>query len=196
VTTPGVLPAPSADLLAALHEIDGVRSVVGEQSGALRLDLHPDADASRVDAAVATLLADRFGINGATTDALERMGPVVADGRLAVDELELTERGGAVAARVAMNLEGRSVPGAAEADSAAEAVTTAILLALEELTEDAVIGTIDSVRVDSDGIARVRLRLDVDGAEETAEAEAAVLRSVPQAVVRAVLTAVEPHLPG
>ena len=102
---------------------------------------------------------------------------------------------GTVAARVGMSLDGRSAPGSAEAESAAEAVGAAILLALEELTEDAVIGTIDGVRVDSDGIARVRLRLDVDGTEELAEAEAAVLRSAPQAVVRAVLTAVEPHLP-
>ena len=196
MTTPAAFLSPSDNLLAALRDIDGIESVVGEPSGTWRLDLRPDADPSRVDAAVAGLLADRFGIPGATTDLLERMGPVVADGRLAVDELELLDRPGAVVARVGMSFDGRTAPGSAEAESAAEAVGTAILLALEELTEDAVIGTIDGVRVDSDGIARVRLRLDVDGTEELAEAEAAVLRSAPQAVVRAVLTAVEPHLPS
>ena len=195
MTTPASFSAPPTDLLAALREIDGVESVLGEPSGAWRLDLRSDADATRVDAAVAGLLSDRFGLVGATTDLVERMGPVVADGRLAVEELELVDRPGAVSARVGMSLDGRSAPGSAEAESAAEAVGAAILLALEELTEDAVIGTIDGVRVDSDGIARVRLRLDVDGTEELAEAEAAVLRSTPQAVVRAVLTAVEPHLP-
>lgn len=191
-----MLPAPSPELLAALREVDGVGSAVGEPSGDVRLDLHPDADAARVEAAVAALLADRFGIAGATPDLIERMGPVSADGRLSLEELELTHRVGTVTARVVTSLEGRSASGVADAGSAAEAVTTAILLSLEELTEDAVIGTIEGVRVDSDGIARVRLRLDVDGTEEAAEAEAAVLRSEPQAVVRAMLTAVEPHLPS
>jgi hypothetical protein len=196
VTTPALLSTPSPEILAALHDVDGVDAVVGEPSGALRLDLHPNADATRVDAAVTALLADRFGIAGATTDLLRRMGPVAADGRLTLDDLELSSRADHVVARLAVSFDGRSAPGAAEAETAAEAVTTAILLALEELTEDAVIGTIEGARVDSDGIARVRLRLDVDGAEEPAEAEAAVLRSEPQAVVRAVLTAVEPHLPS
>lgn len=189
------LPAPSPELIAALRQLPGVGDVGGDPSGALRIDLTADADAAAVRAAVTTLATERFG-PGVRTDSVERMGPVSGDARLALDELVLTESaGGRTSAQVRMSVEGRSAAGTAEADGAADAVVTAILLALEELTEDAVIGTIESARVDSDGIARVRLRLDVDGTEEPAEAEAAVLRSAPQAIVRAVLTAVEPHLP-
>jgi len=77
------------------------------------------------------------------------------------------------------------------------AVATALLLALEELTEDAVIGSVESIAFpDGGGTASVRLRLDIDGAEVEAEASVPVLGHRPQALARAVLAAVEPHLPN
>jgi hypothetical protein len=196
VTSPATLSAPALDLVAALRQVPGIGAVTADRSGALRIDLADDADAETVRSSVLAVTEQRFG-PGASTVTAERIGPVTADARLALEELVLTDLAPErTAAEVSMTLEGRSATGAAEAAVASEAVVTAILLALEELTEDAVIGTIESARIDSDGIARVRLRLDVDGTEEAAEAEAAVLRSAPQAIVRAVLTAVEPHLPG
>jgi hypothetical protein len=187
-------PAPSDELIDAVRALDGVRAAASAaEPGVLRVELVDGADEQAVGAVVDALLRDRFGVTSETV-VEDEIGPMPADGRLGLERLVLTSGGGA-RAEVLLGLDGRTAPGAADADGAAEAIAAALLLALEELTEDAVIGTIDNVREDSDGVARVRLRLDVDGAEVVATGEAAVVRSRVQAVVRALLVAIEPHLP-
>ena len=188
-------PAPSDELIDAVRAVDGVSEVtrVPEASSALRVGLVDGTDERAVGAMVDAVLRDRFGL-ASETETVDEIGPMPADGRLCLERLVLT-RGRGVRAEVVLGVDGRSAPGAASAEGASEAIGTALLLALEELTEDAVIGTIENVRDDSDGVARVRLRLDVDGAEVTTTGEAAVVRSRAQAIVRALLVAIEPHLP-
>jgi hypothetical protein len=184
----------NADLIDAVRAVDGVRAVASSaEAGVLRVELADGTDEKAVGAMVDTVLQERFGLT-AEAEAEDEIGPMPADGRLSLERLVLTTGRGA-RAEVLIGLDGRSASGAASTEGATEAIATALLLSLEELTEDAVIGTIENVREDSDGVARVRLRLDVDGAEVIATGEAAVVRSRAQAVVRALLVAIEPHLP-
>ena len=206
MTTSSTLSADSPDLLAALADLDGVDGVTPEAADALRVRLNGDQDQRAVSTSIATVLRERFGVSGARTSTVEEIGAIEGEGRLALERLVLVAGNGGATADVVVRLDDRTAPGSAsssgagpaastEAEAAGAAITTALLLALEELTEDAVIGGIERVGIDSDGVARVRLRLDVDGADVPASGEAAVIRHRPQAVVRAVLAAVEPHLP-
>jgi hypothetical protein len=195
---------PSTDLLAALADLDGVVDVTpdsaGGQAGRLQLTLADGADESRVLADTEALLASHVGPGSRRLGAVEEIGRVNGDGRLALEQLRLVLTDESVAASMTLALDDRTAQGAAEVsrvgDTAmAEVVVGAALLALEELTEDAVIGTVERAAVDDDGVARIRLRLDIDGTDVPAEGEASVLAHRPQAVIRAVLAALEPHLP-
>ncbi len=194
---------PSTELLAALADLDGVAKVTSEGAGApgrLQLTMVDGADESRVLAEAKALLDARVGSGTRRAGVVEDVGRVTGDGRLALEHLRLVTSDDGVAASLTLTLDDRTATGSSEvgrADEAAmgEAVVGAALLALEELTEDAVIGTVERAAVDEDGVARIRLRLDIDGADVAAEGEASVLAHHPQAVIRAVLAALEPHLP-
>jgi hypothetical protein len=201
------LAVPVPELLDAVAEIPGVNgaSFDAEEAGLLRVDLHADAAAETVHRAVDALLLERFGLPGQAQRLEETTGTLSADddrlrvGRLAVDRLVVRADDDATSVTVRLSLDGRSAPGAAEDDGAADAsraIVSALLLALEELTEDAVIATIEDLDfVDGGETVNVRLRLDVDGSEIVASGSASVLTHSPQAVARAALSAVEPHLP-
>jgi hypothetical protein len=85
-------------------------------------------------------------------------------------------------------------PGTTSSQGVFRAVAEATLRAVEELTEDAVIGRVETLEV-GDG-ASVTLVLDVDGEEVSAFGQSAVHSDPRQAIVRAVLAAVTPHLPA
>lgn len=210
MTTPAAPPAPVAEVLAALEQIPGVSSA-GVASGVdagdgqwLRLDLRDDADEAAVRAAMADLFRGR---SFAEPDEVRRQETVDArgadGGRLSLDRLALSSSPTSGAATVSVALDDRVAPGSASlpgdphGEAVDLAVATALLLALEELTEDAVIGSVESIGFpDGGSTASVRLRLDVDGSEALAEASVPVLGHRPQALARAVLAAVEPHLPA
>ncbi len=208
MTTPATLPASVSELFGALEQIPGV-SAVGLDSGPdswLRVDLYESADEAAVRAALADVLRARTSGEPAEIRRQETVGSSGADGsRLALDRLVLTSGASVGSAEVSVALDDRLAPGSApvslaedaEAGEADTAVATALLLALEELTEDAVIGSVEEITFpDGGGTASVRLRLDVDGSEVPAEASVPVLGHRPQALARAVLAAVEPHLPS
>jgi hypothetical protein len=199
MTTRADLSVNSSELLAALAELDGVAAVTPDTAAdGVRVELREDAVESDVSTAAEALLHGRFGISGASSSRVEEIGGIDGEGRLALERLVLTVGDAGARADVLVRLDDRCAPGSAAADVSADAgsaITSALLLALEELTEDAVIGSIERAGIDGDGVARVRLRLDVDGSDVSASGEAAVIRHRPQAVVRAVLAAVEPHLP-
>jgi hypothetical protein len=199
MTTRTDITVESPELLSALAELDGVATVVPDAAAdGVRVELREGAVERDVATAAEALLHERFGVAGATTSTVEEIGVIEGEGRLALERLVLTVADGGARADVLVRLDDRCAPGSAAGDGSADAgaaITGALLLALEELTEDAVIGSIERAGVDGDGVARVRLRLDVDGSDVPASGEAAVIRHRPQAVVRAVLAAVEPHLP-
>jgi hypothetical protein len=204
-------PAHLEEILASVRGVAGVDAVELESADGgrlLRVDLVPDAGECELNAAVAAVLAERFALAATETGSRETAGPVqVADGRLVVDRLAFSRLGQQVAAEVSVRLDDRVAPGTKVEDAATDpeatqlqAVAEAVLFALEELTEDAVIATIADLSFlspDDDTVetATVRLSLDVDGTAVEAAGSAPVLGHRPQAVVRAVLSAVEPHLP-
>jgi hypothetical protein len=206
VTTPATVPAHVPEVLAALEQIPGVAaaSVDGGAAEWLRLDLHDDADEAAVRAAMTDVLRTRTSAEPGEIRMQETVSTVAGDGgRLALDRLVLTTGPGVGTAEVTVALDDRTAPGSATLTRAGEtadadaAVATALLLALEELTEDAVIGSVEQIEFpDGGGTASVRLRLDIDGSEVLAEAGVPVLGHRPQALARAVLAAVEPHLPA
>lgn len=189
-------PAVPADLLVALRQVPGVLDASVDAAARVRLELVDGAGEPAVVEAVAEV-ARRFGGEVADASRIDEVGPISADGRLALESLALTAADGRVRADVLLGLDGRSAAGTGEGPdepAAAQAVTAALLLALEELTEDAVIGTVEKAEI-TDGTAAVRLRLDVDGNEVLAEGAAPVRTHAPQALVRAVLAGLDPHLP-
>jgi hypothetical protein len=198
-----MLPAPADEILTAVGELPGVDRVTldPDDVGLLRLDLHADAAEEAVMSVVEAMLRDRFGVVPSEARLVESTGPLSAvNGRLVVERLVLSSAGGAHTAEVVLTLDGRSAPGSAAGTGSLPAVTavvSALLLALEELTEDAVIATIEDVTFsDGDETATVQLRLDVDGSDIVASGTAPLIAHRPQAVARAVLAAVEPHLPA
>ena len=177
----------------------------------LRLDLRDDADEAAVRAALAEVLRSRTSAEPGEVRRRETVDSSGADGgRLALDRLVLTAGPSAGSAEVVVALDDRVAPGSASVPGRADvedgvttigvadsAVVTALLLALEELTEDAVIGSVEQISFPDGGeTASVRLRLDVEGSEVLAEASVPVLGHRPQSLARAVLAAVEPHLPA
>lgn len=205
---------PSTDLLAALADLDGVADVVTDPAdgheghdvhdgheGRVRLTVAGGADEQRVLAEAEALLMARVGAGTRRVGVMEEVGRISGDGRLALERLCVVTSEAGVRASMTLALDDQMAAGSAElgrsGDTAmAEAVVGAALLALEELTEDAVIGTVERAALDDDGVARIRLRLDIDGTDVAAEGEASVLAHRPQAVIRAVLAALEPHLPA
>jgi hypothetical protein len=203
VTTPASLPHALPDLLAELGAVPGVAtaSLDPVDRELLRLELHETAAADEVWATVGDLLRHRLGLDVPAPQFQEMVAAAPAGaGRLALGRLQLTSQGDRCSAEVELSLNGRTVPGAGEGSgpmASSKAVAGALLLALEELTEDAVIASIEELEfVDGGERASVRLRLDVDGSEVLTGATAPVLGHRPQAVARCVLTAVEPHLPA
>ncbi len=201
------------DVLAALRSVPGVRSAdIGQDDdggeGMLRLDLAADVDEVEVAAAVGRLLRDRFGLGvdagqvqmvEAAEDfaAMPESDEVTPDGvRVAV--MNVTSAGRKVIVTIVLRRGDREfrgeAPGTTSSHGVFRAVAEATLRAIEELTEDAVIGRVETLDV-SEG-ASVTLVLDVDGEEVTASGRSAVHSDPRQAIVRAVLAAVTPHLPA
>lgn len=198
VTT--ALPAPSPELLAAMRALPGVADVRPASDDAVTVDLEADATEADVSAALAELVRDQWGAVPTSTTRQERIAAVAGPGRLGTDEVVLRISGSRVEADVVVSLDDAAASGSSAVDGPPEAalpaaVVTAVLFALEELTEDAVIGTVEQALL-GPVEASVRLRLDIDGAEVVANGESAVVAHPPQAIVRAVLAAVEPHLPA
>jgi hypothetical protein len=191
--------------LEVVRGVGGVATAVFEPApdGALlRLDLAPGAAPDEVRLAVEHVLAERFGAVAELLGERENL-PSADEPGLRVDLLSVTASEEGVSASVVIahgdaRVPGRKdLPAAADGDESARArvVAEAVLLAVEELTEDAVIGTIDALEFVEDGVS-VRLNLDVDGEARPAAGSSPVLLDPAQAVARAVLAAVEPHLPA
>jgi hypothetical protein len=206
------------DVLLALRSVPGVRSAdIGDDdeggAGLLRLDLAGDVDEVEVAASVGRLLREQFGLgvdagHVQMVEAAENFAaPLIpsqpgdahsgalADVQVAV--MNVTSAGRKVVVTIVLRRAGREfrgeAPGTTSANGVFRAVAEATLHAIEELTEDAVIGRLEVLEV-SDQVL-VTLVLDVDGVEITASAQAEIHSDPRQAVVRAVLAAVQPHLP-
>lgn len=205
------------EVLAALRDLPGVRSAdIGDDesggAGLLRLDLAADVDEVEVATSVGRLLRERFGLGvdagqvqmvEAASDFSTAAGPRSANsaesasGGVRVAVMNVTSAGRKVNVTIILRRGEREYRGEAAGTTTSNgvfrAVAAATLLAIEELTEDAVIGRLESLDVTA-GIANVALILDVDGTEIAAEASSPVHADARQAIVRAVLEAVAPHL--
>jgi hypothetical protein len=206
------------DVLLALRSVPGVRSAdIGDDdeggAGLLRLDLAADVDEVEVAASVGRLLRERFGLgvdagHVQMVEAAENFAaPFIpspsgeanlrASAEIGVAVMNVTSAGRKVVVSIVLRREGREFRGEAQGTTSVNgvfrAVAEATLHALEELTEDAVIGRLEVLEV-ADQVL-VTLVLDVDGVEITATAQSEVHSDPRQAVVRAVLAAVQPHLP-
>jgi hypothetical protein len=201
------------DVLAALRSIPGVRSAeIGQDDdggeGVLRLDLAADVDEVEVAASVGRLLRERFGLgvdagHVQMVEAAEDFAPVAgsdepAPNGVRVAVMNVTSAGRKVIVTIVLRRGDREfhgeAPGTTSSQGVFRAVAEATLRAVEELTEDAVIGRVETLEV-GDG-ASVTLVLDVDGEEVSAFGQSAVHSDPRQAIVRAVLAAVTPHLPA
>jgi hypothetical protein len=205
------------EVLLALRSIPGVRSAdIGDDdsggAGLLRLDLEGNVDEVEVATSVGRLLRERFGLG---VDAGQvQMVEAAADfappagtdsdgfdghGGVRVTVMNVTSAGRKVTVSIVLRRGEREcrgeAPGTTTANGVYHAVAEATLHAIEELTEDAVIGRLEHLDV-SESTASVSLVLDVDGVEVTAEAASPVQSDPRQAIVRAVLEAVQPHLPA
>ena len=111
--------------------------------------------------------------------------------------MNVTSAGRKVVVTIVLRRYGREfrgeAPGSTSSHGVHRAVAEATLHAIEELTEDAVIGRLESLEVGEQVL--VTLVLDVEGVEITSSAQSEVEADPRQAVVRAVLAAVQPHLP-
>ena len=210
------------EVLLALRSVPGVRSAdIGDDesggAGLLRLDLATDVDEVEVASTVGRLLRERFGlgVDAGQVQMVEAAADFAAAPLIRPDEAGTSDSGSTGDVRVAvMNVTsvGRKVmvsivlrrgereccgesPGTTSADGVARAVAAATLHAIEELTEDAVIGRLEQLDL-SEGAASVVLVLDVDGVELTVSAASPVHSDPRQAIVRAVLEAVQPHMPS
>jgi hypothetical protein len=203
------------EVLLALRSIPGVRSAdIGDDdsggAGLLKLDLEGNVDEVEVATSVGRLLRERFGLG---VDAGQvQMVEAAADfapaaesdgfdghGGVRVTVMNVTSAGRKVTVSIVLRRGEREcrgeAPGTTTANGVYHAVAEATLHAIEELTEDAVIGRLEHLEV-SESTAAVSLVLDVDGVEVTAEAASPVQSDPRQAIVRAVLEAVQPHLPA
>lgn len=220
-------------VLQAVAQLAGVAAATwsslepdAEAAGAdgqrLLLDLEPGADAAVVAHAVGSVVRERFDVGISAEDAqlVYRCARIATqEGQPEVDELRVVTGAGTgahalVALRVGDGVVvGRSQSAATEA-GVARAVAEATLYAVEEMTEDGVVGSVEGVVVprpsttgEADGggaltgtltgtlpEVEVALLLDVAGHERAVSGRAAVGADVRQAVVRAVLAAVFEHL--
>lgn len=209
------------EVLQALRNVPGVRSAdIGRDeaggAGLLRLDLATDVDEVEVASTVGRLLRERFGLGvdagqvqmvEAAADFAAAPVPRSADaggnGSAATDVVQVTVMNVASAGRkVIVTIVLRrgereyrgEAPGTTTSDGVFRAVAAATLHAVEELTEDAVIGRLEHLDI-TGGAVSVVLVLDVDGVEITACGVSPVHSDPRQAIVRAVLEAVQSHLP-
>jgi hypothetical protein len=206
------------EVLVALRSIPGVRSAdIGDDkaggAGLLRLDLAADVDEVEVASSVGRLLRERFGLGvdaghvqmveaaadfaAAPSDPSEFDPAGHADVRVSV--MNVTSAGRKVIVTIVLRRGERECHGEASGTTTSNgvyrAVAEATLHAVEELTGDAVIGWVDHLQV-ADGAASVVLMLDVGGVEIAVSAVSPVHSDPRQAIVRAVLEAVAPHLPA
>jgi hypothetical protein len=206
------------DVLLALRSVPGVRSAdIGDDddggAGLLRLDLAGDVDEVEVAASVGRLLRERFGLGVDAgqvqmVEAAENFAaPFIpspsgeanlrSSAEVGVAVMNVTSVGRKVVVTIVLRRAGLEFRGEASGTTSANGVVRAVaeatLHAIEELTEDAVIGRLEVLEVA--GQVLVTLVLDVDGVEITATAQSEVHSDPRQAVVRAVLAAVQPHLP-
>jgi hypothetical protein len=205
------------EVLLALRSIPGIRSAdIGDDdaggAGLLRLDLAADVDEVEVATSVGRLLRERFGLGvdagqvqmvEAATDFAPApngdAGGFDGLGGVRVTVMNVTSAGRKVTVSIVLRRGEREcrgeAPGTTTANGVNHAVAEATLHAIEELTEDAVIGRLEHLEV-SESSAAVLLVLDVDGVEIEVSAQSPVQHDPRQAIVRAVLEAVQPHLPG
>lgn len=204
------------EVLLALRSIPGIRSAdIGDDdsggAGLLRLDLAADVDEVEVATSVGRLLRERFGLGVDAgqvqmVEAAADFAPVNGDasgfdghGGVRVTVMNVTSAGRKVTVGIVLRRGEREcrgdAPGTTTANGVNHAVAEATLHAIEELTEDAVIGRLEHLEV-SDSSASVSLVLDVDGVEMAVSAASPVQSDPRQAIVRAVLQAVQPHLPA
>jgi hypothetical protein len=209
------------EVLAAQRSVPGVRSAdIGQDdsggAGLLRLDLAEDVDEVEVATSVGRLLRERFGLgvdaghvqmveaaaDFAAAPALHADGSGEfdsADSGVRVAVMNVTSAGRKVLVTIVLRRGEREcrgeAPGSTSSHGVHRAVAEATLHAIEELTEDAVIGRLEHLDV-SETAASVALMLDVDGVEVAASGTSPVDSDPRQAIVRAVLSAVAPHLPA
>jgi hypothetical protein len=204
------------EVLLALRSIPGIRSAdIGDDdaggAGLLRLDLAADVDEVEVATSVGRLLRERFGLGVDAgqvqmVEAAADFAPANGDaggfdghGGVRVTVMNVTSTGRKVTVSIVLSRGDREcrgeAPGTTTANGVNHAVAEATLHAIEELTEDAVIGRLEHLEV-SDSTAAVSLELDVDGVEIAVSASSPVQSDPRQAIVRAVLEAVQPHLPA
>jgi hypothetical protein len=203
------------EVLLALRSIPGIRSAdIGDDdaggAGLLRLDLAADVDEVEVATSVGRLLRERFGLGVDAgqvqmVEAASDFAPANGDaggfdghGGVRVTVMNVTSAGRKVTVSIVLRRGEREcrgeAPGTTTANGVNHAVAEATLHAIEELTEDAVIGRLEHLEV-SESSAAVSLVLDVDGVEIAVHASSPVQSDPRQAIVRAVLEAVQPHLP-
>jgi hypothetical protein len=204
------------EVLLALRSIPGIRSAdIGDDdaggAGLLRLDLAADVDEVEVATSVGRLLRERFGLGVDAgqvqmVEAAADFAPANGDaggfdghGGVRVTVMNVTSAGRKVTVSIVLRRGEREcrgeAPGTTTANGVNHAVAEATLHAIEELTEDAVIGRLEHLEA-SDSTATVSLVLDVDGVEIAVSASSPVQSDPRQAIVRAVLEAVQPHLPA
>ncbi len=206
------------EVLAAIRSVPGVRSAdIGQDdsggAGLLRLDLDENVDEVEVATSVGRLLRERFGlgVDAGQVQMVEAAADIAAEPVTNADshdlasagcdvrvaEMNVTSAGRKVVVTIVLHRGSREcrgeAPGTTSMNGVHRAVAEATLHAIEELTEDAVIGHVEHLEVDH-GVATVALVLDVDGVEVAASATSPVHSDPRQAIVRAVLSAVAPHL--
>ena len=175
--------------------------------GLLRLDLVRDVDEIAVATEVGRLLRDRFGIgiDAGRVQLVEDAEPRDRQGDAGIPTLarmHLLSAGRHVTATVELTWLDRVADGEARRlatqSGMLEAVAAATMEALEDLADDAVLGRVLSVGVAQDESGqrvRVQYLLEVGDDEIELSAEAPVREDVRQAVIRAAVRAVAPHLP-
>jgi hypothetical protein len=207
------------DVISALRDVPGVRSAdIGQDdeggAGLLRLDLAADVDEVEVAASVGRLLRERFGLGvdagqvqmveaaedfaAAPLVPTQSGEPQLSSHDIRVAVMNVVSAGRKVVVTIVLRRGDREyrgeAPGSTSTSGVFRAVAEATLRAIEELTEDAVIGRIEHLEVEE--YASITLVLDVDGVEISSTAQSQVHSDPRQAVVRAVLAAVQPHLPA
>ena len=192
---------------SALRSIAGVRSADLDADGVLTLDLADDADEIEVATAVGRMLHDEFGlgVDPAQVQMVEAINPDAAAREFDAGErhpvevrsMNVTSAGRKVNVSVVLGRGERECAGDAVGTTSAyglqRAVAAATLHAIEELTEDAVIGRLERLDVGADAV--VELVLDIDGIEVAAAGTSPVQADPRQAIVRAIVHATAAHLP-
>lgn len=204
-----------AAVLAAIAEVPGVAEASvaadGADAGELKIVLAPGYDEDEVEAAVATLLREKFalGVDEAATAVVEDAdlapprahdAPLSDVQRPTIERMHLVSTGSDVTATVTVGLAGRSEDGEAT-DSADEAgalraVATATLRAAEQLADSRAAFRLDRVDIADTGDRTAVVRVTMTrGDVSSSLAGAVVVRDdVRQAVIRATLDAINRRL--